>query len=484
MHRLLNFCRPVLFSVCLVIPTLLSAQDRDVRGHRLVLDDNGSDGVQHVLTLNAPALGQNTVLVIPDIGSDSAQFLLVPSGSSSAAIWMLSGNAGTTPGTDFIGTTDTTALHFYVANGDVNSFILTENGSIQRDVAGDARGVFAVDLQMIRGAATDVASGDYAVIGGGQDNQSSNSNAVVAGGNGNRATGVSSAVGGGISNTASGDGSTVGGGQGNSAEVSLSTIGGGYQNRATGFRSVIAGGRDNWVDAQNATIGGGVGNYVSGSRAVVAGGDTNVVTGSRSTISGGLANRIEGVQSAIAGGSGMTLGANADDCFGFLGGNGNVNPMTVDVSDVAVFGNTDLWLANNDGAAGRLLFYEPNSATGDFPNGANYTAFRAAAQTVDIEYVWPTAVPTTGQVLSVSGVTAGTPRVVTLAWANDATAAGFSGDDNPSSIGEAQSRDSRIRELMDTVQTLQNQIRELQRQMNVMDSVRESRGEGHLEVTE
>ena len=87
--------------------------------------------------------------------------------------------------------------------------------------------------------------------------------------------------------------------------------------------------------------------------------------------------------------------------------------MTVTESDVALFGNVDLLLANNNGAASLLRFYEPNSSTGAFPNGAHYTSFQAGVQTADIEYILPVTAGTVGQQLTVSAVTG---SQVTLGW--------------------------------------------------------------------
>ena len=435
-------------------------QDRDLRAERIVIDDAGGDGATNTITLRTPSsLTQNVVLTIPDPGTDSAELLLVPSGSG--GMWLLGGNSGTTPGGNFVGTSDNTALHLYVNGGANNSLILNGNGSLQRDTAGDMRGENAVDLQIERLLSAQVASGNFSVIGGGQRNTASSPNATVSGGNGNAATGAGASIGGGINNIASGEGAAVGGGQVNHAAVSLSTIGGGYQNTALGFRSVVAGGRNNLVDGQNAAIGGGIDNIVLGSRGVVAGGDSNVVEGSRSAIGGGIKNKISSVQSVIPGGSGLTIDTTADDSFGFLA-NGGANPMTISASDVALFGNADLWLANNDGIASRLLFYEPETGTGDFPSATNYTAFRAGAQTADLEYVWPTAAPTAGQVLSVSGITAGTPTVITLAWANDATSTTFDGGDVPTSLAVPDDGSGAV------IDTLIERIEYLEREVRVL----------------
>jgi len=111
-------------------------------------------------------------------------------------------------------------------------------------------------------------------------------------------------------------------------------------------------------------------------------------------------NIAAGEYSAIPGGRGLTLDANADGSFGFLGANTGGNNMTIAAANTAVFGNTDLWLANNDGAASELRFFEDYSGSGAFPNTANYTAFKAQTQTGDITYTLPAALPAAASALT------------------------------------------------------------------------------------
>jgi hypothetical protein len=85
--------------------------------------------------------------------------------------WALTGNSGTNPAVNFLGTTDAQPLVIRVNNA--QTFQFNTNLSLQRDAGGNARGQGAVDLQSARSAATQVASGDYSVIGGGQDNTAS-----------------------------------------------------------------------------------------------------------------------------------------------------------------------------------------------------------------------------------------------------------------------------------------------------------------------
>lgn len=336
--------------LCLLIPSLLSAQLRDFRTQQLILDDNGAAGGMNTMTLQVdPTLTTDVVVMIPAPASSPAQFLLVPAGSPGA--WLLNGNAGTTAGIDFLGTTDAQALHLYVNGGTDNSLILNTNGIIQRDAGGDPRGTNAVDLQRTRSAPTEVASGADATIGGG------------------------------TSNTASFPWTTVGGGTSNQATRAYATIAGGDRNTASGVRSTVAGGQSSTASGTNSTIGGGARHIASGQFTAIAGGDRNVAAGD---------------YSAIPGGRGLTLGAGS---FGFLGGNTGANDMTVADPNTALFGNTNLWLANNNNAASELRFYEANADTGAFPGTTNYTSFAAGAQSVDINYVLPTDAPTAGQVL-------------------------------------------------------------------------------------
>ena len=95
--------------------------------------------------------------------------------------WDLTGNSGTTAGTNFLGTTDGTDLNIDVRNSGTieQSLRLNTNQAIYREsniggiVAGNPRGQYAVDLQVSRNAATQVASGNYSTIGGGGRNTAS-----------------------------------------------------------------------------------------------------------------------------------------------------------------------------------------------------------------------------------------------------------------------------------------------------------------------
>jgi len=106
---------------------------------------------------------------------------------------------------------------------------------------GNKRGFNAVDLQLNRSAAADVASGNYSGIFSGRYNKAGGRSAVVAGGEGNSAAG-DYAFAAGSYNTASGN---------NSVAV-------GDSNTASGTNATALGGSTNTANAPGATIVGGV----------------------------------------------------------------------------------------------------------------------------------------------------------------------------------------------------------------------------------
>jgi len=151
---------------------------------------------------------------------------------------------------------------------------------------GNARGNIAVDLQMSRGSANQVASGAASTICGGEQNRASNIYAVIAGGQSNTASGVYSSVLAGISNTASASYSSVGGGQSNSASGQHSVVAGGNSNSASGFYSFVGGGTSNTASAFGANISCGVGNIASGIISGILCGESNSASGRASWSAG------------------------------------------------------------------------------------------------------------------------------------------------------------------------------------------------------
>jgi len=174
-------------------------------------------------------------------------------------------------------------------------------------VGGNARGIFAIDLQMSRGTAAQVASGNYSVIAGGASNLASGLNTTVAGGASNTATNNYNTVGGGQANTANGSNwATVAGGYGNGASANGNVVAGGYQNNCGGNGySAIVGGESNSLGSQfYGFIGAGQSNSNQASYGVICGGRSNSVSAGSSdgTIGGGQSNTIFNSQWTVIGG--------------------------------------------------------------------------------------------------------------------------------------------------------------------------------------
>jgi hypothetical protein len=272
--------------------------------------------------------------------------------------WELEGNSGTTPGENFIGTTDNAELQIAIKDGKdyKNSININPNGSINRKKdgvpEGDKRGVDAVDLQIDRLTSNKVASGwcsvisggrnnvaqtSFATVGGGWQNTAGESYSTVGGGGNNDAGGSHSTIAGGYENTAKGGTATIAGGSSNVASGKFTFIGGGNANTASESHAIVCGGNKNNANAEYAYIGGGgvhtikgyagvisggIGNSVNEESGVVGGGNKNSVEAAYSTIGGGSENTTKGKYSTIAGGEdNQALEENA-----FIGG-GNKNSI-------------------------------------------------------------------------------------------------------------------------------------------------------------
>ncbi len=235
---------------------------------------------------------------VRQIEEDGTAVCAIAGGAGSA--WSLSGNAGTDPATDFVGTTDGQAL------------VIGSNGqAVARFEAIPlaAPGEFTANIRMgspanvlqpgVRGATisgggvppTFVGSivnpnrvtDDFGTIGGGQANVAGNDDANT--GNHRWAT-----VGGGLDNFASREAATVGGGTTNFAIGVNATVAGGFENFATDIGATIGGGEQNRAAATTSTVPGGFNNVASGLDSTVAGGGFNSATGGQSMAAGGEEN--------------------------------------------------------------------------------------------------------------------------------------------------------------------------------------------------
>lgn len=282
----------------------------------------------------------------------------------SAGNWSLTGNAGTSPGTNYLGTSDDQALELKVnadralriepnatspnliggssanLSGDgVEGATVAGGGNATNDcggfvgdyscrntamasyaTVGGGRGNEATAVgASIGGEHSNLASGLYATVAGGNSNSAAADYATVAGGGrsepaypatANRVTDDYGTVGGGGNNQA-GDGdaditnstfATVGGGHSNTASNTYATAGGGHGNEASHIGATVGGGYDNTASGQGATVGGGNYSTASGFLATVGGGMNNAARVDAATVGGGYFNTVDGTYGTVAGG--------------------------------------------------------------------------------------------------------------------------------------------------------------------------------------
>ena len=262
--------------------------------------------VQRRVTGNCPS-GQYVRVVNQDgtvtCGTDA-------SGTSG---WGLTGNAGTDPATNFIGTTDAQAFVVRTRNAQSlriePSDVLFNGSPVSANViAGSNANAVAATVNGVRGA---TISGGGLPTGfndpfelAGAPNLVTDNFGTVGGGTGNRA---------GNANNLGNDEpyAAIGGGQLNVASARLSTISGGGSNVATGQSAVIAGGESNSASGVWSSIAGGTNNSARGNTSVVAGGSFNAAAGVASAIGGGFLNCAGGDQS-WAGGRGAGIRPSTD----------------------------------------------------------------------------------------------------------------------------------------------------------------------------
>ncbi len=161
------------------------------------------------------------------------------------AYWRTGGNAATTPGTHYVGTSDNQALELKV-NGQ-RALRLEPNASSPNVVGGYSgnsvtSGIYGATIAGGGESGNlNTVTNNYGTVGGGKGNTASEHAATVAGGYENTAYGELSLVGGGRGNIASGQLATVAGGLYNTAMGQYSTVPGGYGNTASGDGSFAAG---------------------------------------------------------------------------------------------------------------------------------------------------------------------------------------------------------------------------------------------------
>jgi hypothetical protein len=224
-------------------------------------------------------------------------------GGGGGTSWSLTGNAGTVPGIDFLGTTDAKALELYVNGG--QALLLDTSANV---VAGQSTTVPGSQATTIGGGFYSTATSAYCgVIGGGYDNSVTADYSTVSGGQLNSASANGAAVGGGYDNVASGNEATISGGTENAASGAGAVVGGGgfdgnsyAGNNASGGAATVAGGLGNTASSY-ATVAGGQNNNAGASFSAILGGVGNIASGFASTVPGGNGNLAGGIDSFAAG---------------------------------------------------------------------------------------------------------------------------------------------------------------------------------------
>jgi trimeric autotransporter adhesin len=241
------------------------------------------------------------------------------------ACWSTTGDAGSDPTVNFLGTTDVEPLLFKVnglqagrigPSGDPASFPDAPNVVLGSSANTVGTGTSAVGATVGGGGGPSLATCGpthnqpcinsatkaFATVGGGLGNLASGTEATVAGGLKNTASGFQATVGGGRENTASGfNKATVAGGENNLASGDDATVSGGSGNTASFINATVAGGASNTASNTDSTVGGGSVNTANGSAATVGGGSNNTANGLSATVPGGALNDAGGDYSFAAG---------------------------------------------------------------------------------------------------------------------------------------------------------------------------------------
>jgi hypothetical protein len=147
----------------------------------------------------------------------------------------------TIPAASLTATNAATNVDFVAASKGTGAFLArVPTGT---SAGGNKRGSNAVDLQVSRNNAAQVASGNFSVLVGGERNRASGTWSVVVGGVDNISSSSATTVVGGTSNNCSGSLGFIGGGTTNVSSGSTAVVVGGDNNQATGDFSWIPGGR-------------------------------------------------------------------------------------------------------------------------------------------------------------------------------------------------------------------------------------------------
>ncbi|MBK9248679.1 MAG: hypothetical protein IPM69_11325 [Ignavibacteria bacterium] len=216
-------------------------------------------------------------------------------------------------------------------------------------------------------------------------------------------------IGGGDLNTATGTNyyNSIVAGKSNTVSAQYASVGGGFTNKVQASNGAISGGNTNTITSGGtyAFIGSGKDNTLTSSYSAIVGGYSNYGNGNYSSILGGYDNTASGDYSVILGGQGLTLNSGADKSLGFLANTGS-RSMVISTPSVVVFGNTDLWLASNDGTTRALKLFSNNlDAAGAYPSTTAKNVSIKAPNSLSADYclILPPDGGVAGQALTTNG---------------------------------------------------------------------------------
>ena len=303
--------------------TTLSLQDSSVTAGKIASGNvvkwlNGvTDYVNLVPGSNVTVTTTATNIVISATGG----------GGNTSNAWLLAGNTGTTPGVNFLGTTDNQPLELKA--GGQRALRLEPNGANNAPNLVGGSSANAVDsgavgatiggggaVSYVGQAYSNRVSAAFGVIGGGGRNtiQPNASSSTIAGGliNTIQSSATSGSIGGGYANTLQTNAvyATIAGGISNTVQTGSrsAAVGGGESNTVAGVYNTIAGGRLNSALGTGNTVSGGSNNVANGSYTTISGGEHNTVSGDYGTVVGGVGN--------IAGYSGTVVGGRLNTAMG------------------------------------------------------------------------------------------------------------------------------------------------------------------------
>lgn len=312
----------LLVSAIALVPADLEAQ-RQTFTQELVLDDDQNLPTPAEITIRTPAPGTpgfaSYTMTLPET-PPSAQSVLTSNAAGQlewiATIpqsggWLLNGNAGTTAGTDFLGTTDNVALQIHVNNQAATPSPTEGNGRVMRFEPN------ATSANIIGGFKNNSATGGavgVTISGGGSNaliNTASADFATILGGRDNEVTGVFGTILGGQGNLVSGDSGVA---MGNDAQaIGTTSIAMGSSTRARGTASLSVGQSTETANAAEAaaafgqsTDADGIASFAAG-QSTQANGEASFAAG-QNTVASGTASFATGLRSQATAAATIAIG--------------------------------------------------------------------------------------------------------------------------------------------------------------------------------